>query len=131
MVEVFARRRNAAHSAALVAKLEAEGRAARSNDSKFFDARQIDRKVVMVYHDGEDRRVTDTYDALGIPCELIPGFEPEGGVPIPAPVSASPGAGTSREVRQRGRWWTAYENGEKVGKSQLSESEAWALFEGA
>jgi hypothetical protein len=68
MVEVFARRRNAAHSAALVARLEAEGRAARSNDSKFFDARQIDRKVVMVYHDGEDRRVTDTYDALGIPC---------------------------------------------------------------
>lgn len=122
MIEVFARRTNTRQAAALVERLRAEGRHAREGNADLFDAEQIDRSVVMVYHDGEVSRIPAAYAPLDIPCELIPGLEPE-----TAPEPEEP---TGMRVVKSGPWHKLLgPDGEQIGKAQRSEADAWALAE--
>ena len=118
MIEVFARRKNSPGAAAFVKKLHAEGKHAREGNAALFDPAQIDRNVVMVYHDGDVAAIPANYVPLGIPCELIPGIVPETEPePEPSPeyraVNTSPG------------WWKVLDaEGDPVGPSCRSDTEA-------
>lgn len=124
MIEVFARRRNSPLAAGFVARLRAEGKTAREGNARYFEPLQLDPKTELVYHDGEAGAIPVRCAELGIPCELIPGAAPETAAP-----TETPPVGEYR-VDQRGQWFSLIgPDGEKVGKSQRSEAEAWALRE--
>lgn len=126
MIEVWAIRTNSPAAAALVNRLHAEGRHARENNSAWWDPKQIDREAVHVYHDNAVPAIPDVYEAHGIPCELIPGLEPETQPTRPHKDRSQTGG---YRVGENGTWFTLYgPDGEKIGKSQRSEAEAWALM---
>ena len=131
MIEVYAFRRNSPAAAAFVEQLRAEGHRARELNSQFFRREQADRGAERVYHDGGTLVIPDFYEGLGVPCALIPGLEPERGVEVPTgPVLAevyTPDPGEAYRVEQNGAWYTLIgPDGEKVGKAQRSEQDAWA-----
>lgn len=133
MIEVFAYRRNSPTAAAFVERLRASGQPAREGNSQFFQREGADLSVEKVYHDGGTLVIPDFYEGRGIPCELIPGFEPERGQEIEAgPVLTdvydvpehSPDPGF--HVEQNGAWYKLIgPDGEQVGKAQRSEAAAW------
>jgi len=121
MIEVFARRTNSPAAAAFVAELRADGRSAREGNAALFDPEQIDRNAVKVYHDGGVAAIPATYEPLGIPCEIIPGLEPE-----------TEPERKALSVEKSGTWYKLIgPDGEQIGKSQRSKADAWALAEDA
>lgn len=137
MIEVYAFRANTEAAAALVAKLRAEGRNAREQNSQYFDHAQVDKGAVKVYHDGGTLVIPHAYGKLGVECELIPGLSVERGAetatePVLAPevvepADEAPAPTGGFRVEQAGTWYSLIgPDGEKVGKSQRSEEEAWA-----
>lgn len=91
-----------------------------------------------VFHDGSSRRLVWAHDEAGVPVQLWTepdlnqeapraSVSPEPAQPTPAPDQSAEAA---EQVRQNGTWFTAYRGGEKVGPSQRSEEDAWALLRG-
>lgn len=131
MIEVYAHRSNSPAAAAFVEKLRDGGRPAREGNSRWFDPEQADLDVVKVYHDGSAADIPWFYEEHGISCEIIPTVEPE--TAHRAPVAAPEDDTDTRDghhVVNKGTWYSLIgPDGEKVGKSQRSEEEAWALMD--
>lgn len=101
----------------------------------------------VVYHDGSRRDLVWAHEREGVDVRQFTGQEMDvesraPTVPAVPPIlepkverrEATPeAAGVPAEgdaVVQSGMWFTAYRNGQKVGKAQRSEDEAWALLGG-
>lgn len=151
---VYHSARRHAEADELVARLRASGEFATviPANSRYYNG-EIHRGCV-VYHDDSRRDLVWAHERHGVELRQFAGREmgsevrvdPEDlaqvvGVtqPLPAARVTDPPAEIAREVpeeqrgewvEQKGMWFTAFRNGQKVGKAQRSEDEAWALLGG-
>lgn len=132
---VYHRASRHAEADALVAKLRASGEysAVIPANTRYYKGETHPGSVV--YHDGSRRDLVWANERAGVDVRLIGQEEQEvqeGATPEPNPVAPEPAVrGPHEEVVQRGQWFTAYRDGEKVGAAKRSEEAAWALLEGS
>jgi len=88
-----------------------------------------------VYHDGTRRDLVWANEREGVEVRQFAGdavmdapadLAPPAPEPEPAPIPTGPRP--TEEVIQRGRWFVAMRDGEKVGKAKRSPEHAWALL---
>lgn len=97
-----------------------DGIKVRLNTTRYFDPDQIDSTVERVYHDGTDPLIPWAHEQRGIESELIPEVRGETVHGDPEP---------DYRVEQNGPWYSLIGPDGKVGKSQRSEDDAWALLD--
>ncbi len=122
MIEIFSHRKNAPMAEALVVQLRTIGHTARNQNVRYFDPKQVDKEVDMVYHDGTEPLVPWIYGRMGIQCEVMPGIESAGhGGPTPADAFHLQGTANGGFIKMGPHG--------PVGTEQPTEEEAWSQGE--
>lgn len=133
MIEVWSNRQHAEEAARFVASIEADGGAARQNDTQYFDREQADATVDKAFHDGTDFRVVAFYRGEDIPCEIIPGLVAPGRHTVESHAVAEAGLQLPRadyRVEYSHGWHRLIgPDGEQVGKAKRSEDAAWSILD--
>lgn len=123
---VYAHRSRAAEAMERVARLRSEGATALYRDTRGFDGSVEDCDLVVT----DDPHVAHVHQERGIAVQSF-GSPAAVAVPQDIPRPAAPDSDGYR-VEQRGTWFSLVDpDGNKVGTSQRSEAEAWALKPGA
>lgn len=132
-----------AEADALIDRLRASGdhAAVIPANSRYYRG-EIHRGCV-VYHDGSRRDLVWAHEREGVELRQFAGTPMEEGHALLPPLPPAPTQPTTEStavsptqtevgdrVEQSGQWFTAYRNGQKLGKAQRSEDEAWALLGG-
>lgn len=133
-IRVYAQRRNTEEADRLADALTAEGHRVVRGDARYFKTADVDRKAEIVYHDGTMPALVEAYEAEGAELRLL--SEPE---PAPEPQAVEedeeeevPPAREDCQVVKSGNWYSLIgPDGEKIGKSQHSESDAWQEWDRA